>query len=317
MKPSLSSLLVFLFGALVALASPPARAQSTFPEDLRCPLDGHISTRDRVVATNVLGGMDSDFCPYSSSIQPREFEAVTCSLCLYSARVGRFEKKLPDLTRRALSAVLDPLRAQMGDPEALTPWQRFELAALVASVEGEDPYEIGRLYLEGAWTVRDRIVGFLPRITGPLEIWQTLNELDPQQQALKDRVRWAMALFDLHRAAHRGGFTERRDAYFRTLDGQTDLPPEIFQRQEKVRDWLEIENRYLAKAAGQFQIAMARTDITPAQKAKAEYLFGDMLRRLGRLEEALPHIRAQANNPAAPEDVQGAARQILTALGRK
>lgn len=307
--------LVLLAALVLLLPAVPALAQPTLPDDLRCPVDGAVVHVRRVVASNLLGGIDSDFCPYSSGVQAREHEIATCPSCLYSSRVARFGAPLDGHARDAVRQALAPFLATVEDTERIPPWQRYELAATTAAILGKDPGAIGHLYLEGAWTVRDRIVGFLPRVSGPQEIAQTLDELEPKAETLTDRDRWAGAHLDMHRAAWRGGLTSRADGYLSRILAAKGVSDSVLDRVARIRDWIALEHRYLERALAQLRISLARRGGDDADRARTDYLIGDLLRRLGRGEEGMPLVRRQAENPAAPEDVRAAARQVVEASG--
>lgn len=311
---ALARALLLAFACLLAAGT--ARAGGVVPDSFTCPVDGTRVEVRRVASSNLLGGIDSDFCPYSTGTQARELEIATCPGCGYSARVGHFETRLDDKVRAAIRAAVAPALARLGEPARLAPWERYDLAVAVARARGETAWNLAQLHLEAAWTVRDRVVGFIPKVTGPQQIATTLDELEPQADALSDPERWAQARFDLHRVAHRGGFVPRRERYLHDIETRGGLPGWALDRLRRVKEWIGIEDRYLGLALESLEAWLAKPGGDPGRRSRADYLVGDLLRRLGREAEGLPHVQAQARNALAPEDVRAVAQQVVEAVGK-
>ena len=298
--------------ALLGLAQ--AALAATVPTEIRCPLDDTALSVDRPVSSNALGGTDSDYCQYAAGEQARHGEVVTCPQCFYTATIGTFERNLGDSQRQALQEMLDSARRPGQSAASLEVWDRYQLAALCAGVLDERPYERGDLLLTGAWTVRDRVVGFIPQVDGPLDASNQLEELDAHWLEVPDLQIQQMALFDLVRLAHRGGFVARRDAYLAQLDELQPVPPELLQVRSKVRELIELEDRFLAKALEHYEAGVAERDGGPEEQLYYRYLIVDLKRRLGRTEGLMDELNGVLGDPVLPAAIRPMVRSVREVL---
>jgi hypothetical protein len=287
-----------------------AHATTTVPDVVRCPVDG--TSLDVLVpaATNAMGGTDSDFCQYAAGGQAREHAVATCSTCFYSAHIGSFERELTPEHKTALLEMLGQAHAPGQDAASLDPWDRYQLAALCAGVLEVDALDRGDILLSGAWTVRDRVVGFIPTMDGPLDMKVKLDDYEAAWNEIPDLRTQQMGLFDLMRLAHRGGFMQRRDRYFALLDELQPVPAEMLEIRAKVRDLIEIENRFLDKALQHYEQGIAASEGSAADRAYYSYLVIDLKRRLGRNEGLWQAMMTLLADEDLPEHIRPMARGL-------
>lgn len=286
------------------LAAGAARAANTLPDTVVCPVDGTEIHIERPIAANAMGGTDSDFCQYAAGGQIREYSVATCPTCLYSGLHSTFDGQLTDAQKRELLEMLDSLRPTVGDPHDLQPWDRYQIAALCAGVLGESLLQRGNLLHAGAWTARDRIVGFIPMIDGPLDARNKLDELDTEWAQVPDLRTQQMALFDLTRLAHRGGFVGRRNAYLEQLDDLPPVPEELLRVRTMVEDWIAIENRFLAKALEHFNAGLDRGEGETHEQLYYRYLTIDIRRRLGQDRGLREDLNVLLADPLTPDHLK-------------
>lgn len=314
MSPATRHFAAWLLAALIAALALPVAAQNRLPVSLRCPVCGESVEAERQVTANALGGTDSDFCQYSAGGQAREVAVATCPKCYYTHLHDRFERDLSETQRAELEAALVILRPSYPSAEMVPTWDRYQIAALMAGLLGEGQYLRGDLLLTGAWTARDRVVGFVPKVDGPLDVLLNLEEMDAAWREIPDLRTQQMALFDLMRVAHRGGFVERRDAYLAQLDDLPPVPEELISVRTKVRGWIEIEERYLDKARGHFEDGLAVGEGSAEDQIMYRYLVIDLKRRRGQTTGLRAELDQMLTDPGLPSQVKVAVKNLVEVL---
>lgn len=304
---------------LVAIASPAAAQAPTDPRNmaekpLEDPIDGHEFLHSYQIGTNGLGGYDSDGCAYARGTQPRTTGIATSPTTLFSAPMESWPTGMPDDVRETLLRRLLDVGKDVGDARSLRPSERYELAAMSAEVLGKTDFTIGELYLIGAWTVRDTIVGFLPGVQGAGDAWTKLAETVRLAQAQKDPAPRTRAMFDLARLSHRGGFVVERDEFMRMLDTFEDAG--LGAKEKRVAFFLRVdeENRLLFKARERFQKGLEAKQGTPEEHAYYRYLVGDLSRRLGEFDEARTNLEAAELSAGSGEEVKALAKDVLQVI---
>jgi len=306
------SILPVFVGLLLGLSQ--SAHGRTATDEVVCPVDGTVVPVSRPVSTNALGGTDSDFCQYASGEQARQHGVATCPTCFFSARLSSFHDPLTDADRRALREMLRSAVPPTVSVEDMEAWDRYQLAALCAGILGRSTFDRGDLLHTGAWTVRDRAVGFIPAVDGPLDAAVQLDEMDVHWAEIPDLQIRQMALFDLARLAHRGGMRSRRDGYLDRLDELQPVPPELLQIRGKVRELLSIEDRFLEKALEHYQEGLIRNEGTPEERVYYRYLVLDLKRRLGREKGLLDELNLLLADPLLPEGIRPMAKGIKEIL---
>lgn len=300
--------------ALLVLARP-AAAGDLFPEVYNCPVDGTTVNALLTLATNALGGTDSDFCQYAKGGNAREHGVATCPTCFYSAMQNTFEQPLTADQKKAMLEMLATARDDHTTIDELEPWDRYQLASLCAGVAGKNALERGDLLLTGAWTIRDRVVGFLPAIDGPVDVLNGLEVMDGQWLELTDLRAQQKALFDLARVAHRGGFPARRDAYLARLDELQPVPEDLASGRERwMYEPIAMENRFLEKALQHFEEGLSAGSGTPEERVYYSYLVIDIKRRLGRTDGLERELNLLLADEAAAEHVKIAIKSLKHVL---
>jgi len=306
------SILLLLCGLVAGL--PLTSASRTATDEVVCPVDGTTITVERPVSTNALGGTDSDFCQYASGDQARQHGVATCPTCFFSARLSEFEGALTDAQRKALQEMLRSAIPPGTGVERMEVWDRYQLAALCSGVLGRRALDRGDLLHVGAWTVRDRAVGFIPSVDGPLDAAVQLDEMDVHWTEIPDLQIRQMALFDLARLAHRGGMRDRRDSYLDRLDELQPVPPELLEIRGKVRELHAIEDRFLEKALEHFQQGLKQNEGTPEEQVYYRYLVVDLGRRLGREQGLIDELNLLLADPLLPDGIRPMAKGVKEVL---
>lgn len=278
------------------------------------PLDGTRFEASTVPAANGLGGWDGDGCTYSRGVQPRALSVITSPSSLYSARAEHWERPMTVKQRDALLALLSASGAHVEQASSLPAFRKYELAAQVGAFFGDRPEKLGELYLIGAWTVRDSIVGFMPSIQGTGDAWSKLQIVAAQARQLRDDSIRTRAMFDIARLCHRGGFLVERDEFLTLLDGIPDQGLGAVQKREEFYLRVLDESRLLSRARELFRLALEQKDAAPVDRADWRWLLGEIARRLGDWDEARARLTSVTEDPAAREETRGYARDILSVL---
>lgn len=199
----------------------------------------------------------------------------------------------------------------------MLPSRRFELAAIVAEVRGEGPYAVGDHLLSAAWSVRDRVVGFLPAVQGAGDAWKKLQSVLSDYRALDNSRARTIASFDLARLGHRGGFVEARDALLARIDTYPDAGLGAREKRESFRALVAREQELLLSARARFDEGLADGLGSPADRAYRRYLVGELSRRVGDPGRARTDLRAVASDPNSAAEVRGLVTDILSAMDQQ
>ena len=93
------------------------------------------------------------------------------------------------------------------------------------------------------------------------------------------------------------------------------MTPREEQAVSKMEVAARMEAFYQQEALRHFRAAMADTTLTPAEKARATYLVGELSRRLGDLDGARKHLTDALAEPALVPKLADAGRFLLGELG--
>ena len=154
---------------LLASFSTSAYATDVGISDLPCPIgEGSVRVYTKL-SSNRLGGWDSDLATYAVGGQWRTYAISTCKDNLFSfpSDAGPSPKVKESTYVAKVNKVLDKARKEMGEAPEI--WQRYEIAIRIIELEKDSaPLRIARLYLNAAWTARDRAVDVYKGLDGPI-----------------------------------------------------------------------------------------------------------------------------------------------------
>lgn len=298
---------------LLAALSLPAHATRVQVSTVACPVGGAPTKVYEKVVSNTLGGFDSDLAAYSDKGQFRQFAVSTCPDNLVSLYGADMKKEMDEATQARVLSAVRALQPTLPAPDDLQVWDRYVLAAASYKAMGAPPLKAAEIYLEASWTARDKAVGVVRGLEGPIATRDLLDggraELD---KGLTDDQRRTV-LFNLARVAHRGGYTAERDA----LLAQLAATPGLQAREKEAAQTLAhyggtVEPALQDMAIAAFTQAL-RGELTMDEKIRATYLLGDLLRRRGRDREALPLLTRVLAEDAAPLNL----REMAGALHRE
>jgi hypothetical protein len=271
-----------------------------------CPIgEGEVKIYDKIAA-NTAGGFDSDLASYSSQGQFRTYAISTCGenyLSLYG----------PDMRAPWSSADLETMqhsidRAATDLPSGWgeSPIDRYLMAAEIYRDLGKDDFFLADLYLQASWVARDLSVGVVRGLEGPGMARTMLTEGAQALEAETVPSRRKILLHNLTRIAHRGGYSEERDAYLLDFSALTLTGPE----REKLRLMEEGISREAALqdlAIASLQEGLRSKGLDMETKIRSTYLLADQLRRKQRYREAFALFGLVIAEVSAPEDLRAMA----------
>ena len=303
---------------VLALLAVPAHATRLHVTTVPCPVGGTPTKVYEKVISNTLGGFDSDLAAYSDKGQFRQFAVSTCPDNLVSLYGADMKSPMdPDAQQRVLAAT-NALAPTLPAADDLEVWDRYVLAAAAYKELGATSLKVAELYLEASWTARDRAVGVVRGLDGPIVTRQLLDDgLVELDKPLTDDQRRTI-LFNLARVAHRGGYGAERDellARLKATPGLTSREKQAAQTLAHFGGTVEPGLQDMAIAA--FTQAL-REDLTMDEKIRGTYILGDLLRRRGRTREALPlltRVLAEENAPLNLREMAGALHSELLERG--
>jgi len=296
---------------LPALFLAPALATQVGVGEMPCPLGGtpvKVYTR---VSGNTHGGFDSDTAAYSTKGQFRTYKIATCPDSLFSLYGTDMSRPLDEADRAAATAAL--AKATVGLSSKPAVWERYGIAAAIYEALGADPFFLGNLWLEAAWTARDEAIGVYVGLQGPKGVVDTLaqGEVELAKDLAPDVRR--KVLYNLARVAHRGGYITERDAYLSELEASPGVSQAETDAIERMRRAGAIEAALQDRAIEVFSEALRQDEVPVQLKARTTYLLADTLRRRQRYREAAPLYALVLAEERAPDQM----REMALVLSRE
>ena len=274
-----------------------AHATGIHTTDAPCPIDDTDTVKLYFqISSNEFGGFDSDGATYSSGTQFREHAISTCTKSLFSAYPTDMQTSFSPDDVQQIKTWLGPIADQYPNP---MPWERYEIAAEYYRWKGKPALFMGRLYLEAAWTARDKAVGIHPELQGPVVADQVLEQGAKELQKELTPEQRKMVTFNLARVAHRNAQFDKREQYLTAF--LTDPALDDYERQtglEFAKLTKEVEPRLLTLARSEYMNHLQQAP----KDGQTLYLLGDLNRRLGEYNQARTYFeRANLSPQLQPE----------------
>lgn len=292
----------------LALAAWATQVEAT---QVPCPLGGAPVQVFRLVSTNGLGGWDSDGASYSLQGQFRNFEVSTCpnhALSLY----GRdMELGLSASDSAKIAPIVAELERDYPEPSSLEAWDRHAMAARTYAALGRGDWFVANAWLKASWTLRDAAVGELRGLSGPLLTRRLLLAGADELKKELSEIQKKAVLFNMAKAAHRGGYGAERDALLTQLSQSGGLDKAEQDALDKLRAAARLE-RPLQDQAMRHLTEVVRSD--GAHAPQARFLLADLLRRTGRIDLALPALEAASRDRDAPDSTRALASYLAAEL---
>ena len=300
---------------LTVLLSSPALATKVSWDVVPCPLDGTASKVYQMHTQNTYGGFDSDLCSYSTQGQFRAYAIATCPEDLFTLYGEDFAQVPEETLLLALQAEAKEVQVDHPDPDALEVWDRYAIAARFYRVMGKDHLFMGELFHQASWVVRDEIVDVYAGLEGPVAAYALLEQGAIELQKDLSPEDRSKVLYNLARVSHRAGENEQRDRYLEqlaALPGLGDAERASIARMGQLAT--EVEPRFQDLALEEYLAALRQPDLPRADLVHVTYLAADLLRRRGRVREAVPLYSLVATAEDAPQQLRELALFLATRL---
>ena len=252
------------------------------------------------LSENRTGGYDSDFAPYSSGGQWRQYAVVQCQnspLAMYGSDMAL--GILEEYRDKALKAAMDASK-MLKDPQNPEVWERYMIAIEVYKSLGRDHLFLGDMWLQASWTARDAAIGYYAGLSGPMIARQVLDAgWEELKKPLSDKDR-KNVLYNLARVAHRGGYSTERDGYLVTFEtlGLDEREKTALARFRDIAH--NIEPALQANVIAEYQQALQGT-LTPEEQDRIKYTLADIYRRNNDKEKAIAAYQEIFKSDASDE----------------
>jgi hypothetical protein len=225
---------------------------------------------------------------------------------MYGDELVSFQPE-PELTQR-LTRALDGARRELADPDNPQVWERYRIAAHMYAEIGRSSLFMGELWLEASWTVRDSGVGYYQGLQGPETTRGLLERGDAELKKGLTTDQAKSVHFNLARVAHRGGYATDRDAHITAFKAAGPMTPREAKAVAQLEEAIRLEPLYQQEALRHFRAAMVDPTLTTGEQARANYLVGELSRRLGDLDTARAHLAKAAEDAVLETRLVEAAR---------
>jgi hypothetical protein len=271
-----------------------------------------------VLSEDQRGGWDADGAIWSNDAQTRDFALATCPDNLLTLLASDMREGLPEPAQAMLQPHLPKWAAEAGDPRALTVPQRYGLAIHAYKTLEADPWFLGRLLLQGGWSVRGQAVGVWSGLDGPVAAKRIaeagLAEIATGAPPERERV----IRLNLARLALRSGDPALHAQQIAALRARTDLSEAQRQQLDALAKAPAAERPWQEGALSTFDALLRSVPATDPRRATARYLQGELQHRLGRPAEARVAWEAVRDEVGASEALRALARfRLDEASGKK
>lgn len=305
-------------------AVPPADNPCIETREFTSPITGEKFIANVLKQEVQAQSFDYDRCPHPP-INTLAYLMVTDPASGYTAYVEEFSRPCA-WSAEDLKRILGKPGFSRHAPEGLPwsgayPWEQYENAARLSEAAGEPASWVANYWLLAAWSVRlDVISGhneFDGEVAGllsalpcknpdaadlftPYEVqlahyWEKLGEEGGLPDVAPARLDLALAW--LYRS--RGELFAARHNLAAAVRGEPALPKEDLLYRYLVSS-VDLESNYLRTAASWYQKGWEKAEFMEADEGRAAFLLGEIMRRCGRLSEAVEwYDRALALNRGA------------------
>lgn len=276
-------------------------------EEVSCPIGEDVAKQFFVLSSNEYGGFDSDGATYSSGMQFRNYEIVTCSQNFYTALGADMEKTWSSEEAKTILAIIEKTRTSFQNPKLPETWERYELAIEIYRWQGKPYPFLIELYQKATWSIRDEAVGIHEGLAGPTVADQVLKLGSKELEKTLSSEQRKMVLFNLARVAHRNARFEQRTQFISAFMALPDLSSMEKKTGARFKELTEvIEPEYLKKT----KIEIEKYLQDNPNDGQMLYILGDIYRRLDDMDSCTKYFNA-AN---LTNDLQEEQRQIMQYL---
>lgn len=321
---------------LIGIGSDTLLATILGREKVTCPVCAQGFSAVVPTRTDTSAGVDRDLFARSAGPQPVFYRIATCPKCYYSGYIEDFEPgiRLPAGFREKVleSPKLDPgmTITPNTDQRAIPAEVRYRLAMQCHRWRQMSAESMAWLYLRASWVARDmgsvmprtdrlqRVMGFIERYLPRYNKEQ--NQADRELQLVTHlSAAVAEGRFSLYQRPYvtfvlamlwrRHGENQLFEALFPTGQDDAHLPDLLRTKLEAVRESIAEERRWQRLALEQFLKALDAEAISAENQPAANYLVGELYRRLGQPSRALRYYDRALADPRLDSHLADWAKQ--------
>jgi len=352
MKKFLQQAILAVISVLfIAWAGVPCLATSSRSVEAQCPVCDNRFSASQLMSSNNFGGYDSDLCPNARGSSPLMAMIWGCPACNFCGYSNDFEEKLTDARKAELKSWLaDNIKVENKGSEnrydAIPVQTRYEVAARIAEMSKKPALEIGRLYLNAAWTCRhlglidvasasEALVEVSPETCKTL--FQALDaysrKIKPSENRAGDMYKIlaaTAAAFDelkipeselvatylmLARLFRSTGENQQAESFI-VRAFAADKSGKIAREAEALRFSIKEEARFQAKAAEWLEKALQKAELKDDEVIQMTLTLAETYRRIGSLDQAEKYYLQLFESEKLPDFFVEIARNGFIAIGR-
>jgi len=341
-----------VFLALFVLISViPAYSTSSRSVEVKCPVCANQFSASKLMSTNNFGGYDSDLCQNARGSSPLMSMIWGCPACNFCGYSDEFEEKLSEARKNELKSWLaKDIKVEKKGIEnrydAIPAQTRYEVAARLAEMSKKSALEIGRLWLNAAWTCRHLGLIDTASETTPLSevspencktIFQILEDnsrkirpsdnragdmvkilaataarIGEMQIPEAEKVATCLMIAKLFRST--GENQQAENFIVRAL--AADKSGQVSREAEAIRFSMKEEARFQVKAAEWLEKALSQPDLPEQEKIQLTLTLAETCRRIGSNDRAEKFFLQLFESTKLPEFFVEIARNGFAAMGR-
>lgn len=352
MKKKLQQAILAVISALfIAWASVPCFATSSRRVEAECPVCDNKFSASQLMSSNNFGGYDSDLCPNAVGHSPLMDRIWGCPACNFCSYGDAFKEELTDARKAELKKWLaDNIKIDNKGPEnrhnAIPAQTRYEVAARIAEMSKKPALEIGRLWLNAAWTCRH--LGLIDVASAATPLTETRHDdcktlfqaLDTYSRKIKpsgNRAGDMLKILAITAAAFdelkipdselvasyltfarffRSSGENQQAEKFIAMALASDKSGQIAREVEAIRFSVKEEARFQAKAAEWLEKGLSPADLQGQEKAQMILTLAETYRRIGKYDQAEKYYLQLFESEKLPESFIEIARNGFAAIGR-
>ena len=300
-------------------------------ESLTCPVCDQAFQTVVSSQRNSRDGVDRDLFARAVGPQPVYYHISTCPQCGYSGYLTDFaaETLISDSLREKIlqspGLSLPEGFNPKSDPRDLDASDRYALAVTCYQWQNKSDEALAWLYLRASWVQRDKgslvpptdllvgVMSYIERWRPPLPTGG--NQVDVEM-ALATRITEALTVghFDQDQSPYaelalalilrRHGENRLANPILDQLATQEALPERVRSSIQRMRASIDKERALQTQAADHFQRALEADRVAPANRGSASYVLAELLRHLGRDDEAVRWYDDAMSNHALPSQLR-------------
>lgn len=322
--------------AVVALLAVDLHATNRKKVSVKCPVDGTSVSAWEVVSKTDWGGIDTDLCRHEySGVQPNDLYVWVCPTCYYASDHSSFTKEISDNDEKVLTGALKPMETikKNASQDDIPGWVKYDLLAQKYQLLGKEERLVAEAYTRASWSVRQngmsKLADFdefeaireryhlnlLPydfqrnktykeKYGGNRTFYELEKVKDIEKDIASGKVVKSDLLFAKYLAANiyrTHGENGQSLKWLTQLQKETGQNSVIDNAVVEALKSIETETNFQKKAIQSYVAALDKGLFTKEQTPEAQYLIGELSRRIQDDKTAIEWFDKCIANPDAKQ----------------